>query len=481
MSNQVDSIWTRTPGLHASVQAAIDAGRAGRAIERAIFEAHGVTVSANAAWKHLAKCRGACQVSAESLTVPAGGYAKPVTAPPQYSHPKGWEPRVEETGNSATAVSVPTTNANPDDEWLIREWGLNPAHWRIVPPLSVNRWPTQVPIRNRAACQCSEKLDEEHYEPRWNYQYKARLDRIDPVRESETAALIEEIRTHLPIPFAPPRGDDALVIAIADPQMGKGDVGGSEHAIRNFLRSVDAFEARVPTLRAQGKARGALYVLGMGDLIENCDGFYPQQTFRADLNLRDQVKVMRRLIVKALERWAPLFEKVVVPCVGGNHGESRKDGKSFTDFADNHDVAIFEQVQEILAANSSAYGHVSFLIPKDELSLTMDMGGEIVGLTHGQVFGKGSAAQPAKRAIDWWSKQAHGRQPIGDARILFSAHYHHLLVTQTGTKTHFQCPALESGSDWYRNQTGQAAPPGMLTVLIGKNVSPSGWSDLEVV
>lgn len=229
----------------------------------------------------------------------------------------------------------------------------------------------------------------------------------------------------------------------------------------------------------------------MGDLIEQCSGNYAQQAFRADLNRRNQVKVMRRLIVKALERWAPLFERVVVAAVGGNHGENRIDGKSYTDFGDNDDLAIFETVQEILDANRAAYGHVSFLIPEVEPWLTVDMGGEIVGLTHGHVVKSKSAAtaskrQPeassvAKRMVDWWAQMAHEQQPIGDARILFTAHYHHLLVTESGAKTHFQCPALESGSDWWRYQTGQSSRSGMLTVRIGRNVSESGWSDLEVV
>lgn len=758
-----------------------------------------------------------------ALITPAGGFATPVTAPPLHVHPKGWEPRFEQTGNTGVGVSKPTdrtigNNPSRDDEsWLIEGWGLSADQWRIVGTLNAMRHEGVFRVESQAGCRCTPKIDERHNEARWLHYYKANLERVDPVREAETERLCDEIRTHVPVPFAPLRGDDALVIAIADSQMGKGDAGGSARAAANFLRSMDRFEERIAALWREGKAHGTLYVLGMGDIIEqcfagetavvtrtgirqirdlaadgkavlktrygawvesevrsfgtqallkitlsrggatkelfataghrwlclanpsrnagvvdkttdalapgdmlvsnfgkhpdhvspigvmagyvfgdghrysgdpqhgcavnvhrpdfgmlpyfaghpqssvrehrqtalrttresdrvqvsalpsffkelpplteslpyllgwaagyfaadgcvsrtvslsssrrahlehfaavcsrigigtnpitswervgcgtvptrlyrismvastipdsffvhpdklakfralvgsrtsgssytfqknrarnwrvssvaptdrveevfcavvpdthsftlandiltgNCGSYYPQQAFRTDLNRRDQIKVMRRLILKAMERWAPLFDRVVVPVVGGNHGENRAEGKSYTDFADNDDVAIFEQVQEILAANPSTYGHVSFLIPNHELSLTLDMGGEIVGMTHGQVFGKGTAAQPGKRAIDWWMKQAHGQQPIGGARIMFSAHYHHLLVTEMGSKTHFQCPALESGSEWYTNQSGQSARAGMLTVRIGKNVSESGWADLEVV
>lgn len=415
----------------------------------------------------------------EELTQPANGYAQSVRAV-RPSYPKGWEPRVEEDGNSATAISQPTEDDNPDNDWLIRGWKLDPAHWRIVGTLGANRYQTPVPIRDKEACQCEEKLSVAHYESRWLYQYKARLERIDPIRTADLSALCDEIRTHVPIPGPIPTGDEAFVVCIADCQLGKGDGDGARGTAARFLETIDRVEERITELRAIGRPLGALYLFGMGDLIEGCSDHYAQQTFRVQLNRRDQVKVMRRLILKAIERWAPLFERVVVAAVGGNHGELRKDGKSFTDFADNDDVAIFDQVEEILSSNPDAYGHVSFRIPKDELSLTLDVGGKIVGITHGHVAGKGSAGQPAKKMIDWWMKQAHGQQPIGDADILITAHYHHLLVTESGAKTHFQCPALEGGSDWWRNQSGQDARKGMLTMRVGKNVSASGWADLEI-
>lgn len=429
-----------------------------------------------------------CRDDLRDLTEPKDGYAVSVRAQ-KSTYAKGWEPRVEVDGDSGVIITDATGNRDLERDAILKGSDLDPKEWEIVGDLGFNKWQTPVPIDNEAACTCSPKLIEKHYENRWNYQYKVKLRRYYPKKRAELEAIIEEIRTHVPVPFAPPRGDDALVIAIADVQMGKGDQGGSPVAIANFLRSMDAFTERVPALRAQGKAYGTLYILGMGDLIENCDNFYAQQTYTVDNNLRDQVKIMRRLIIKAMEAWTPMFERVVVPVVGGNHGENRKDGKSFTDFGDNHDLAIFEQVQEILDANRAAYGHVSFLIPKDDPVLTLDMGGEIVATTHGHIFrgqrGKGpkvrQATPVAQNAINWWAAQAHGQQAAGDARVLFIAHNHHFLAIETGAKTLIACPALESGSDWFRYQSGESSHDGMLTVRVGKNVAARGWADLEVV
>jgi hypothetical protein len=262
--------------------------------------------------------------------------------------------------------------------------------------------------------------------------------------------------------------------------MGKPDGDGADGTARRLLSSIGGVEQRIRDLRTIGRKLETLYLFGMGDLIEGCDGFYPQQTFRVELNRRDQVKVMRRIVLRMLEQWSPLFERVVVSCVGGNHGEHRKDGKSFTDFADNDDVAIFEQVQEIVCENPKAYGHVSFAIPNHDLTMTFDIYGTSTAITHGQVFGKGSGPI-AKRAIDWWAKQAHGEQPAGSCRLLLSAHYHHLLITEDGAKTHIQCPAMEGGSDWFTQTAGKRSRPGLLTLRVGQNVSQSGWADPEVV
>jgi len=82
------------------------------------------------------------------------------------------------------------------------------------------------------------------------------------------------------------------------------------------------------------------------------------------------------------------------------------------------DVAIFEDLAEICVENPDVYGHVSFVIPRDELVVTLDMAGTTVALIHGhQVRGKGGVEA-------WWKGQALGRLPAGDADILINAHFH---------------------------------------------------------
>lgn len=372
-------------------------------------------------------------------------------------HPKGWEPHVEERGDgTATAVSQPTEKETLTDEELILGWKMDPKVWEIVGPVNCRRWQT--------------------YDERWLYYYKANLRRVDVSRSLDVDELCREIMRHKPNKAKAVAGENAFVVCFADIQMGKDDGDGAEGTAKRTLEAISAVTVRINELRKIGRSLGVLYVLGMGDLIEQCSGFYPQQTFRAELNHRDQVKVVTRLILAAIKEWAPLFERVVVAAVGGNHGEQRVAGKSYTDFADNDDLVIFENIAMILNENPDTYGHVSFVIPNEELTIVLDICGTVTALTHGQVARTGGKT-PQQKLSEWWKGQAHGMQPAGDAVLLISAHYHHFSLVQHGVKTHIQCPAMEGGSEWFTQVTGLDSPRGLLTLVVGGGT----YDDVKIV
>lgn len=456
-------------------------------------------------------CSPQCASSAarnptRELVEPREGFASSVRRP-KPSHPTGWEPRVEEYGNTAVAISQPTDKEDLEERDLIIGWKMDPDVWRIDGPVGVRRWQVLTPVdgindpeideslsnpdrwwveRTGGDCQCDTLNPNFHYEQRWNYYYKANLVRRTADEDSTSYdEFVRLISKRKPVTKQDVGEDEvAFIVCLADLQMGKDDGDGVEGTIQRFKEAIPAITKRIKDLRRAGRNLGTLYLFGMGDLIENCDGFYAQQTFRVKLNRRDQVKVVRRLVVEALVEWAPLFPKVVVSAVGGNHGENRKDGKSYTDFADNDDVAIFEQVEEILAMNPDTYGHVRFKLPNNELSLTFDIYGTLYAITHGQVAGKGggSSSSQQQKLHRWWRDQAHGMQPAGDAQVLLTAHYHHFSVLNPGRKTLIQCPALEGGSEWFKDMTGTQSYPGVLTLVAGAKADRygRGWSDIEV-
>jgi predicted phosphodiesterase len=351
-----------------------------------------------------------------------------------------WRPGVEWLGDEGT-VTTDAIQGDPRWDHVLRAWDLDPNLFQIVEPVLFNSWGGEDGTNNR--------------------QFKARVIR----RESAPAdikPLIAAAMRHKPKKRTY-EGSAVLTVVLADWQIGKADHGGVEETIERIITARESVINRVQELRKIGRKVSSLNVLWTGDSVEGCFGHYASQTFSVELDRRDQIKVTRRLLFDSLQKWAPHFESITVAAVGGNHGENRNAGKGFTGAHDNDDLAVVEQVAEILAANENAYGHIKFVIANDNLTLTIPTAGWIVGITHGHMSRAGSTAENKLRS--WWEKQAAGRQPIGDADILVTGHYHHLRVADWGGCMWLQSPAMEGGSEWWRVATGQVSQIGMLTFV----------------
>ena len=368
---------------------------------------------------------------------------------PRREHAEGWEPGVAWNGKEGTITTsaIPAENA-PDWNTVLKVWGLNPDLFEVVEPVLFNVWGDPLGTLNR--------------------QWKGKVIQKRVAIDGDVETLIGEIKKFKPKKPIVKVGGSAMLVALSDFQMGKGEGGGSAGIVSRFLSGISEVEHRWKELVKAGRPLDKMVVVGLGDLVESCSGHYAMQAFQADLDRREQVTVLRRILVKALSHWATFAPQIIVAAVPGNHGENRANGKAYTAFGDNDDVAVMEQVGEIIRANP-AYDHVKFVFPKNELTLTLDVHGTILGLAHGHQV-KGSAES-------WWGKQAFGMQPIGDADILVTGHYHHLAVKQSGQRTHFQAPALDGGSQWFTEQAGVVAPAGLLTFT----VSAYGWDDLRVL
>jgi hypothetical protein len=268
-----------------------------------------------------------------------------------------------------------------------------------------------------------------------------------------------------------------LVVAMGDWQVGKSDGDGVQGTIDRLGRIPDLIEQRWRALRKIGVPLEVVYLCFGGDLKESCNGHYAQQQFRTVLNNRDQRKIIRHAADRIIDRAAGFAPRVAVKVVGGNHGEEREGGKSHTDFADNVDVAVIEDVAYAYSkVETGRYDNVSFAIPNEDLTLTFAHDDLVVGLAHGHQAGFGSG-DPQAKIHRWWLGQQHGRQPIGDADILVTFHYHHPWMLRKGQRTHFGSPALDGGSDWFRNVSGQDAPASTLSFV----VTGEGWSHMELL
>lgn len=367
-----------------------------------------------------------------------------------------WLPGVTWSGDEGTVTTQPMEGDNaPDWSGVLRMWGLDPEHFEVVEPVLFNVWGDTLGILNR--------------------QWKGKVIRKGKKLNADIDDLIREIKKHKPREQKQLTGEASLVVVAADWQVGKRDGDGLKGLISRWLQAIEDVEWRLKELKKIGRPIDSITVLCLGDLVEGCDGHYDIQTFTVEEDRRNQVKIARRLLRDALIRWSKLVPSITVAAVGGNHGENRKNGKAFTTLNDNDDVALVEQVAEIFAANPEAYGHIRFAIPSDELSLTIEVHGKIIGISHGHLARNSGSVEGKLK--NWIAGQALGRQSIGDCDILVTGHYHTFKLADWGGVKWLQAPALDGGSVWWRQSTGEVADAGVLTFLVSK----TGVSDIQIL
>ena len=374
---------------------------------------------------------------------------------PVRAHPKGWEPGIDTAAGTITTVTDVST---PPQDWSHILWnlGLDPKAWEVdeSQPVQVRSW--------------------DNHEKRLFY-YRAVVRPASGHEKPDVEALIKEIKRRRPKAPTDVLEERALVVCLADWQAGKPDHGGYEALIERLLDVKAKVPARLRELARAGRPVSHLYVVGMGDMVEACDGHYAQQTFGVELDRRQQIKLVRRMLVTMLADWARHPAKVVVAAVPGNHGENRRNGKSYTTFDDNADLEVFEQAAEILQANPEAYGHLSWVIPQGDMTVTLDVCGTIVTWAHGHQFG--GSGLPLAKARSWWQGKMAAQHPAGDATVLVYGHYHHLQLLQDGPRTIMGCPSNDGGSRWFEEQGGPTTACGTLSFVC----EGGGWRDLAVL
>lgn len=376
--------------------------------------------------------------------------------------PAGWEPFAEFTDSIGSAiVRLPTPKATARD--LLISAGFDPDSWQISGPINTRRWM--------------------RYDQEWLYYYKFDVvaGESPEIVEEHVDDLVKHIRKRkhkAPAILRP--GTDSFAFNASDWQIGKREGNdGTPQTIERVLTSIDMGVERVKELRKQGRKMPELLFTGLGDIGEGTCGFYPGQQFLIDRNRRDQGRINRELITTALDALTPLFDKTIVAVVGGNHGENRSPkGERMTSDGDNDDCAYFDAVKE--AFDRAGTTNIDWRIMEDELSMSVYSGEVSVGLTHGHLFERGRGGTAQQKAHEWWKGQDFGFQAVRGTRILISAHFHHFSVITHGARTHLQTPAMDPGSKWFRQSSGEDSPPGTLTLRLDGETA-LGWDDLSVL
>lgn len=296
----------------------------------------------------------------------------------------------------------------------------------------------------------------------WKHSYRFSVqkivekadDAIDPIE------LIKELGfKSRPVAAGSLRGDDStFVLDWADWQVCKAEGGGTEGFIRRFDSAMDAALARILELKLAGRKLDELVIIGGGDMIEGCT-IYPQQSFGIDGHRRQQIRVTVATILKGLYILAPYFKTVRVVVVPGNHGENRINGYR-TALGDNDDLLVFEMAETGIK-NDPNMKHVFFEIAEDEMSIATDIRGWIYGVTHGDVYGRGSGNGIRNKVFNWFKTMAANRHVVGSADVLVTHHFHHLALEDWGATLWIQNPTMDGGSHYFVEATGHKPKHGM--------------------
>jgi predicted phosphodiesterase len=370
--------------------------------------------------------------------------------------PSGFEPGIRYESSGVQVITTPPMEhlANEDDwQRAVAALGVEvPSGWRL----------RLVEARYDPAAWHRDAVGEDAVtRPVWRYRFavepdtSAALDLDELVKAAKVKAGKKQA----------PTGDRAFLVALGDLQLGKMDGDGVEGTYSRFYECTEAAVKRLKQLRKQ-QSIGPIYLAHLGDCIEGFVSRGGANTWRTTLTLTEQVRLYRRMLLEQIKLLAPLTDQLVVAGIPGNHDEANRPLHTY---GDSWAIEAAVQVADALSLSGN-YDHVSVVVPeRDELSVTLDMCGTMVGMVHGHQFRRGDA-------IKWWAGQAHGRHMIGDADLLIAGHKHHLRVEDSAPRTFIQVPSLEAESTWYRHSTGQGGNPGIVTMTVGGG----SWADLQV-
>lgn len=394
-----------------------------------------------------AKAAEKLKVSKTGVTEARQRYNMPrekVSSPPQGTAAAGKASSIDQSSDGSLIVVTTDVVAQTKDDVheRMRARGFDPEQYTFT--YGFSEWEAQTPDGIQTL-------------------YSARAsasERKASVKESLTAddliALIDA--------YEPVRGESAdiepsgtFVFCFADPQIGKTDINGNtQNTIDRFLASLD----HACAILDEHPASEIIWA-DLGDGIENfCNTSSQRQT--NDLNLVEQVRVLRRLQLQGLQRFAE-YAPVTHVSVPSNHSQNRVGFQQPASTAhDDWGLEVQMQLKDVLLGRELPH-EVTFVAPEEHLEsvsiFTED--GTSVGFVHGHR----SNSQNGLEA--WWAGQALGNQPTAIAQILLVGHFHNWSLRSVGdNRLLITTPSLDNGSSWYTVSRGHMATAGVLTLRV---------------
>lgn len=318
---------------------------------------------------------------------------------------------------------------------LLKQFGYDPDAVQIVGSVRTSRW-------------------QQREDGEWLVAYRFNIAPRQTISSLDLELLVKKAKARKPV------GGHGhwLVFQASDLQLGKRSRDGStERIVENYLdtlqRSVEQYR-HLKRLGVEG-----IQICMPGDCIEGNVSQNGKNLWLTQETVTEQTRILRRLMVAAVDAFRPLADQVHLDVVNGNHDEAQRQQNTYPGDGWATECAI--AVHDAMELNPAAYGHVSVRTPdKWSGSMTVPVGDTVVTIAHGHQW------RNRTKGMQWWSGQTFTRQPAGAAHILQHGHFHSFEVETDGGRTRICSPALDCGSDWYRDRTGSESAPGGLVYLL---------------
>ena len=345
--------------------------------------------------------------------------------------PAEWRARQVTIDGKTEIVTGPIREVETHRE-LLTQFGYDPDEMEIAG--TVNQWRKQLPSGE------------------WVTSY---FFKVTPKQPSlNLPALYATAKKKPRKPFQGTTQSRVTIVALSDVQAGKvGSRGGTPELVDRLQEKREKLAAHLNRVKPESTV-----LAECGDLFEGFEsGGNPM--FTNDLSLPQQLDLAGTELYSFIEVMQR-HGHVHVGAITSNHTAWRRGKLNLGRQSDDLALYVHKQVQKICeAANIDA----TWTIPAEyDESIVIDILGTGLGIVHGNQYRPGGA-------IQWWTKQQHGGQPVARADILLTGHYHSLIVQPTGRNPHtgrtkwwLQAPTLDSGSDWFRNTAGEDSDPGLL-------------------
>ena len=392
--------------------------------------------------------------------------------------PKGWTGGVELTGDAGVLTTGPVDAPVTNWDELLLIWGLDPAHFEVVEPVTFKAWDGFAKETKADGVQeiVSKRL----------YSYKARIQRltVENLQLRRLAAKWEKkLLKSSPVPMYDEAYDGCTyVILVADPQLGK---KRTDEAVANWRCGLGRHIERIKRMLDQEHHSIEQIVLAFqGDETEGVCNNYANQPYTVELSFSKQIELDFSLRTWSIEQVANVGLPVLVTSVYSNHGEWTRNGSKdvVTSKADNSSTCVARLVRELIQRLPNM-DHVSFEIADATPDLVLDLSGTRTLFSHGHIA-KGKGATTEQRTKNAIERQILGRTTeLHDVTLYLVAHYHHLYCLEFEGRTLWGCPALEAekSSEYMLDNYGVWSPPGMLGMLVGSTFGTRGWAEPAVL